>query len=175
VIQHANAIAYIGEIDPNASAQSIPLTNADELLQVSPYDTAIGLTQATPAVSGSPNVYYESLSTDGRTFGRVVPNDTYQAKAQLQVMKSLGVKKLFLAEDGTAYGDAIALAVKENASAYGISASAPARSTAALSQSGADALFYGGVAGPAAVQSFNGAVTASPKVKLFGPGGLYTS
>jgi branched-chain amino acid transport system substrate-binding protein len=175
VIQRANAIAYLGEIDPNASAQSIPITNADELLEVSPYDTAIGLTQATPAVSGSPNVYYESFSTYGRTFGRVVPDDSYQAKAQLQVMQSLGVKKLFIAQDGGAYGDAIALAVQADASKYGITATAPTRSTAGLSQSGADALFYGGVAGPTAVQSFNGAVTANPKLKLFGPGGLYTS
>ncbi|MDQ6779178.1 MAG: hypothetical protein M3071_23810 [Actinomycetota bacterium] len=175
VIEHANAIAYIGEIDPNASAQSIPITNADELLQVSPYDTAIGLTQATPAVPGSPNVYYESFSTYGRTFGRVVPNDNYQAKAQLQVMQGLGVKKLVIGEDGTAYGDAIALAVQQDASKYGISASAPARSTAGVSQSGADALFYGGVDGPAAVQAFNGAVSSAPKLKLFGPGGLDTS
>jgi branched-chain amino acid transport system substrate-binding protein len=175
VIQHANAVAYLGEIDPNASAQSIPITNADDLLQVSPYDTTIGLIQATPAVPGSPDKYYEALKTFGRTFGRVVPNDTYQAKAQLQVMQSLGVKKLFIADDGGAYGDAIALAVQENASKYGITASPPARSSAGLSQSGADALFYGGVAGAAAVQLFNGAATAAPQAKLFGPGGLYTS
>jgi branched-chain amino acid transport system substrate-binding protein len=175
VIQQADAIAYLGEIDPNASAQSIPLTNADDLLQVSPYDTAIGLTQATKAVPDAPNVYYEALSTNGRTFGRVVPDDNYQAKAQLQVMQSLGVKKLFIAEDGKAYGDAIALAVEQNASAYGITASAPASSGARLAQSGADAVFYGGVAGPAAVQLFNGAAATNPKLKLFGPNGLYTS
>jgi branched-chain amino acid transport system substrate-binding protein len=175
VIQDATAIAYLGEIDPNASAQSIPITNADQLLQVSPYDTAIGLTQATPAVPGAPNKYYESLSTNGRTFGRVVPNDSYQAKAELQVMQGLGVKKVFIAEDGTDYGDAVAFAVQQYASKYGISATAPARSSTALAQSGADALFYGGVAGPAAVQAFNGAATSNPRLTLFGPGGLYTS
>ncbi|MDQ6804563.1 MAG: hypothetical protein M3065_06270 [Actinomycetota bacterium] len=175
VIQHASAIAYIGEIDAGASAQSIPITNADELLQVSPYDTTIGLTQATTADSGSPKKYYESFSTYGRTFGRVVPNDTYQTKAQLQVMQGLGVKKLFIAEDGTVYGDAIALAVQQDAHAYGITATAPARSTAGLPQSGADAMFYGGVAGPAVVQLFNGAISANPKLKLFGPGALYSS
>ena len=175
VIQRANAIAYIGEIDPGASAQSIPITNADDLLQVSPYDTAIALTQATPAAPGSPSKYYEALSTYGRTFGRVVPNDTFQAKAQLEVMHTLGVKKLFIAEDGGAYGDAIALAVEENASKYGITASAPARSSAGLAQAGADALFYGGVASPAAVQMFNAAAAANPKLQLFGPDGLDTS
>ncbi|HWF35137.1 MAG TPA: branched-chain amino acid ABC transporter substrate-binding protein [Solirubrobacteraceae bacterium] len=175
VIQQANAVAYIGEIDPNASAQSIPITNADDLLQVSPYDTAIGLTLATRAVPNSPDVYYEALSSNGRTFGRVVPNDTYQAKAQLQVMQSLGVKKLFIVEDGEPYGDAIALAVQQYAHAYGITAGVPARTGAGLAQSGDDALFYGGVANPNAVALFDGAAAANPKLKLFGPGGVYTS
>jgi branched-chain amino acid transport system substrate-binding protein len=174
-IERADAIAYIGEIDPNASAGSIPITNADDLLQVSPYDTAIGLTEATPAVSGSPDTYYESFSTYGRTFGRVVPTDTYQAKAQLQVMQGLGVKKLFIADDGKAYGDAVALAVEEDASSYGITARAPDRSSAGLAQSGDDALFYGGVASPAADKVFNDAAASDPHLKLFGPGGLYTS
>jgi branched-chain amino acid transport system substrate-binding protein len=176
-IQRANAIAYIGEIDPNASADSIPITNADDLLELSPYDTAIGLTQATPAVPGSPDKYYEAKSTFGRTFGRVVPNDTFQAKAQLQEMQSLGVKKVFIVEDGGAYGDAIALAVQANASKYGITATAPARSTAGLAQSGADALFYGGVASPptAADNVFNAAALGNAKLKLFGPAGLYSN
>jgi branched-chain amino acid transport system substrate-binding protein len=175
VIQDATAIAYLGEIDANASAQSIPITNADDLLQVSPYDTAIGLTEATAAVPGASGKYYEALSTNGRTFGRVIPNDNYQAKAQLQVMHSLGIKKVFILEDGTAYGDAIALAVQQYASGYGITTTPLARSTAALGSSGADALFYGGSVSPAAVQAFNGAMTSNPGLKLFGPSGLYAT
>jgi branched-chain amino acid transport system substrate-binding protein len=175
VIQKDDAIAYIGEIDPNASAQSIPITNADQVLQVSPYDTAIGLTEATAAVSGSPGNYYQSLSTYGRTFGRVVPNDSYQAKAQLQEMKSLGVHTLFIADDGKAYGEAIALAVKQYASTYGITASTPVQAPAKIATSGDDAMFYGGVSSPAAVALFNSAIAADPHLKLFGPGGLYTS
>lgn len=170
-----DAIAYIGELDPDASAQSVPITNADNLLQVSPYDGTIGLTQATPADPGSPGKYYESLSTNGRTFARVVPSDAAQARAQLEVMRDLGVKKVFVVEDGTPYGDAIAYALQQDASKYGITATAPARSASGLASSGADALFYGGLAGPAAVQAFNGAVNGGAKVKLFGPSGLYTS
>jgi branched-chain amino acid transport system substrate-binding protein len=179
VIQQKNAVAYLGEIDPNASADSIPITNADQLLQVTPYDTAIGLTQATPAVSNSPDTYYESLSANGRTFGRVVPSDVEQAKAQLQLMKSLGVHKLYIAEDGTAYGGAIAVAVDQDATANGITGLLPQRAGAGLSQkiaaSGADSLFYGGVANAAAAQQLDGAIAADPHLKLFGPGGLYSS
>jgi branched-chain amino acid transport system substrate-binding protein len=175
VIQDATAIAYIGEIDPNVSAQSIPITNADQLLQVSPYDTAIGLTQATPAVSGSPDKYYESLSTNGRTFGRVVPSDNNQAKAELQEMQSLGVKKVFIVEDGEPYGDALALAVQQAASKYGITATPPARSSAGLAQSGAGALFYSGVATAPVAALFNTAIASNSQLKLFAPGGPETS
>jgi len=174
-IQNDNAIAYIGEIDPNASAQSVPITNADQLLQVSPYDTAIGLTEATAAVSGSPGNYYQALSTDGRTFGRVVPNDSYQAKAQLEVMKSLGVHTLSIADDGKPYGEAIALAIKQYASTYGITASTPVQPPAKIATSGDDAIFYGGVESSAAVALFNSEAAANPHLKLFGPGGLDTS
>ena len=172
VIQRDNAIAYIGEIDQGASAQSIPITNADNLLQVSPYDSALGLTRATPALPGSPGRYYESLSTNGHTFGRVVANDNYQAKAALQVMQGLGVKKLFIADDGSGYGDAIALAVQQYATSYGIKAQTPTQSTSGVAQSQADAFFYGGLESAAAAQAFNGAITASPQLKLFGPSAL---
>jgi branched-chain amino acid transport system substrate-binding protein len=178
-IQKTDAVAYIGELDPNASAQSVPITNADQLLQVTPDDTAIGLTQATPAVPSSPDTYYQSLSTNGRTFGRVVPNDNRQAKAQLEVMKSLGVSKLYIAEDGTAYGDAIAVAVAQDASANEITALPLQVASAAAAQriatSGADAVFYGGVAGTPAAQFLDAAIAADPSLKLFGPGALYSS
>lgn len=174
VIQRNNAIAYLGEIDPGASAQSIPITNADDLLQVSPYDTAIGLTRSTAAVPSSPGTYYESLSTNGHTFGRVVANDNYQAKALLEVMQGLGVKRLFIEQDGSGYGDAIALAVQQDASKYGITARAPARSTATLAQSGAGAFFYAGAGTSAAAQAFNGAIAGTPQLKLFGPSALST-
>ena len=173
-IQRNNAIAYLGEIDPGASSQSIPLTNADDLLQVSPYDTDIGLTRATPAIPNSPGTYYEALSTNGRTFGRVVANDDYQAKALLQLMQGLGIKKLFIAQDGTGYGDALAYAVRQDASKYGVTARAPARSTAGLAQSGAGAFFYAGAGTSAAAQAFNGAIAGAPQVKLFGSSALST-
>ena len=106
-IQDTSAIAYIGELTSGASADSVGITNAQGLLQVSPTDTAVALTQSTPAVPNAPNRYYESLSTYGRTFARVVPNATQEAKAQVSEMQALHVTKLYLTTDGSAYGAAI--------------------------------------------------------------------
>jgi branched-chain amino acid transport system substrate-binding protein len=164
-IQNQNAIAYLGETPPGASADTLGITNAEDLLQVSPTDTAVELTQATSAVPGSPGVYYESLKAYGRTFARVVPNSAAEAKAQVQEMQSLGVKKLYVTSDGSPYGSAIAQAVRGNAGA----------SIAVVSsQAGADAIFYGAAPGSAsaAARVFNSAVATDPRIKLFGSSSL---
>ncbi len=160
-IQDKSAIAYIGEILPGASADTLGITNAQDLLQVSPTDTAAEETQSIAAVSGSPTRYYESLKTYGRTFARVVPTTTLEAKAQVQLMRSRGVKRLFLTTDGGHYGEAITALVRGDAPASAI--------TIIPSQSGADGIFYGGSDQTAAARSLAGTAGTNPLVRLFGP------
>jgi ABC-type branched-subunit amino acid transport system substrate-binding protein len=162
-IQNKGAIAYIGEVIPGDSADSLGINNAQDLLQVAPTDTALELTTSTPAIPNTPARYYESLKTYGRTFARVVPNSQREAKAQVQEMQSMSVKKLYVADDGTEYGKAIAYAVKQSA--------APAI-TVVPTQAGADAIFYGASTNGAAISLFNGAAQANPAVKMFGPSAL---
>jgi branched-chain amino acid transport system substrate-binding protein len=162
-IGNTSTIAYLGEISPGSSQDSAGITNAQDVLQISPTDTALELTEATAAVSGAPNRYYESLKTYGKTFGRVVPNTAVEAKAQVQEMQSLGVKQLYVANDGSQYGAAIARAVKTDAS--------PAI-TVVGTQAGADGVFYGASSGSAADRVFNAAAQSSASVKLFGPSAL---
>jgi branched-chain amino acid transport system substrate-binding protein len=162
-IQDQSAIAYLGEVVPHSSYASIGITNALELLQVSPTDTALELTQATPAVSGAPDDYYESLSSYGRTFARVVPSSGLEARALVQEMQSLGVTKLYVADDGSPYGAAIAYAVRHDVSGS---------LTLASSQAGADGVFYGSNSISAAARFFDNAAAANPSAKLFGPSGL---
>jgi branched-chain amino acid transport system substrate-binding protein len=163
-IANKSAIAYIGEIVPGASADTLGITNAQDLLQVSPTDTAVELTQPNPAVPGSPSRYYESLKTYGRTFARVVPSTALEAKAQVHQMQSLGVKRLFLADDGSHYGKAIEALVRADAPASGI--------TIAASQSGADGIFYAGANQAAAARAFTSATGSNASLKLFGPSAL---
>jgi branched-chain amino acid transport system substrate-binding protein len=164
-IQDTTAIAYLGEIRPGASAGSLGITNAQDLLQVSPTDTAIELTQSTPAVPNSPNRYYESLKTYGRTFARVVPNGVQEAKAQVQEMQALKVSRLYVADDGTPYGRAIARAVRQDA----------APSITVVSTPGAaEGAFYGAGSATAAIRAMTNIAQNNPGAKLFGPSALAT-
>ncbi len=162
-ISDTHAIAYLGEIQPGDSADSLGITNDQSLLQVTPTDTAVELTQSSSAVPGSPGNYYEALKNYGRTFTRVVPTSAKEAKAQASEMQSLGVKQLYIASDGSDYGKAIAAALRGDASGAGI--------TVAASASGADAVFLAG-RNPAA---FAGLVRANPTLKIFAPSAFASS
>jgi ABC-type branched-subunit amino acid transport system substrate-binding protein len=96
-----------------------------------------------------------------------VPSGIEEARAQAAEMKSLGVKSLYVANDGSDYGRAIADAVAGDAKADGISA--------AKSLGGAAAAFYGAQSPAAAAKFFNHAASTAPSVKLFGPSSLNTS
>jgi branched-chain amino acid transport system substrate-binding protein len=163
VIQDQSAVAYLGEIVPGSSEASLGITNALDILQVSPTDTALELTQPTPAVANAPDNYYESLSTYGRTFARVVPTSGDEAQAQVQEMEALGVSKLYVSSDGTDYGRAIAYAVSHDVG-HGI--------TVVNSQADADGVFYGSASPRVAARFFNGVALSNPSAKLFGPSAL---
>jgi branched-chain amino acid transport system substrate-binding protein len=165
-ISDTHAIAYVGEIVPGSSADTLGITNDQDLLQVTPTDTALELTQATPAVPKSPGLYYEALKTYGRTFARVVPNSAREAKAQLQEMSALGVKQLYVTSDGSPYGKAIAQAVRSDASSSGV--------TIASAASGADGAFVGAADVAFAARTFGSLAGANPSLKLFGPSALDT-
>jgi branched-chain amino acid transport system substrate-binding protein len=165
-ISDKSTIAYLGELDPGTSADSMGILNAQDVLQVSPTDTALELTQKTAAVPGAPNDYYESQKNYGRTFARVVPNTSLEAKAQVQEMQALGVKSLYITSDGSPYGRAVAQAVRT---------AAGSSITVSSSQSGADAVFDGATSVTSAQRVFTSAAASNPAVKLFAPSALDTS
>lgn len=162
-IVNTNTIAYVGELAPGSSADSIGITNAQDVLQVSPTDTAAELTQSTPAIPGAPSRYYESLSTYNRTFARVVPTTAVEAKDVIAEMQSLRVKRLYVTGDGSEYGRTIAQEVTADASPSIVVVHSPA---------GAEATFYAGSSPSGATTTLNQAIAANPKVKLFVPSAL---
>jgi ABC-type branched-subunit amino acid transport system substrate-binding protein len=169
-IEDSSAIAYIGEAQPGLSGGTIGITNAQDLLQVSPTDTATELTRSTPAVKGAPGIYYESRGTYGRTFARVVPTSVAEARAQVAEMRSLGVKKVYVTDDSSSYGKAIAYAVVHAVGAPLTAAEGPPDASR-VSSSGADAVFFGGTSAKLATSLFNGV----GKLKLFAPSALYSN
>jgi ABC-type branched-subunit amino acid transport system substrate-binding protein len=164
-VQDSTAIAYLGEIEPGTSQDSVPITNELGVLEVSPTDTAAYLTQAVPKVSGSPTTFYPSRSTYHETFARVVPTSAQEAKAITAQMHALGLTKLYVADDGTPYGIAIAEEVRAGAAKQGLSVVSGA--------AGADAVFYGGNTAATAIKALDQAATAATTAKLFAPSALY--
>jgi hypothetical protein len=166
-IQDESTIAYLGEVVPGDSEQSVGITNALDILQLSPTDTALELNTKTSAVSGAPNSYYESLTSYGRTFARMVPDSQVEATDLVAAMKAKKITSLALGSDGSDYGLAIVQAVRQAASAAGLSIAASVAS--------ADGYFYGGTAPAAAVKAFTAAQSAHSGIALFGPSGLDTT
>jgi Periplasmic binding protein len=169
--EDTTTIAYLGEFAPGASEQSVPITNQVGILEVSPTDNALELTTSSPAVSDSPNTFYPSRSTYGYTFGRIAPSSRLEASDLVSEMRSLGATKLYVANDGTDYGRAIAHAVQADAGSS-LSATAGPPSAAKVTAAGADAVFYGGGSASAAVSFFNAVAAGAPKAKLFAPSAL---
>jgi branched-chain amino acid transport system substrate-binding protein len=167
-ITDSSTIAYLGELAPGASDETVGITNALDVLQVSPTDNALELSQDTPAVSGGPKSFFESWSTYGRTFARLVPSAADEAKAQVAEMKALGVTKLYVNDDGSDYGRAIADAVQSDASTAGL----------ALSRyigEEDNGYFYGAASPAAAAKFFKHIASMAPTAKLFGPSSLNSS
>lgn len=169
-IQNTAAIAYLGEIMPGSSAETIGITNAQQLLQVSPTDTAVALTRATAAVPGAPASYLESQKTYGRTFARVVPSTVQEAHAQATQMQGEGVRSLYLTDDGTPYGRALSAAIKADAAGMSVRTGPPQASP--FSSAGADALFFATASQPVARALFTAVAAAHPTAKLFGSSAL---
>jgi len=89
--QNLDAVAYIGDFDSAATATSLPITSAADILQVSPASPYIGLTDPSVYdVKGEPASYYPS---GVQTFARLVPSDAQEASATTSFMHSLGVSE----------------------------------------------------------------------------------
>jgi ABC-type branched-subunit amino acid transport system substrate-binding protein len=172
-IQDESTIAYVGEIQPGTSEQTVGITNALDILQVSPTDTAVELTQETqmeprnapkPNVSRAPSHYYESGSAYGRTYARIVPSSAQEAAATVAEMKKLGVKALWVQHDGSDYGRALAAAVRTDANAQGLAIQP--------SETASDAIFYAADSTSAADTFARNASSTATAEKLFLPSAL---
>src|SRR5829696_250196 len=106
VAQDDAAVAYIGEFNSGASAISIPILNEVPIAQVSPANTAVGLTSDEPgADEGEPEKYYPSGE---RHYLRIVPKDTIQGAALATVMKDDGCSSMYILNDKEVYGAGLA-------------------------------------------------------------------
>jgi branched-chain amino acid transport system substrate-binding protein len=177
--QDKSTIGYLGEFNSGASAISIPILNEAGILQVSPSNTATGLTRSLGADKGEPDKYYP---TGKRTYGRVVPADHIQGAAQVAYQQDNGCKKTYLLNDKEVYGAGLAKNVVAAAKTAGLAIAgntgidpkaANYRSVATtIKATGSDCVFFGGITDNNAVQLFKDLHAAMPTAKLFGPDGV---
>jgi branched-chain amino acid transport system substrate-binding protein len=174
---------YIGEFNSGASAVSIPILNEAGVPQVSPANTAVGLTSDEPgADAGEPDKYYP---TGQRNYVRIVPKDTIQAAALVTLMKEDGCTKVELTNDKEVYGAGLARNIEIAAEEQGleltgndaIDKNAPNyRSLAQKAKgAGADCFVYSGITANNAVQLYKDFAAALPDAKLYGPDGVAES
>jgi len=176
-IQDETTIFYLGEFNSGGSKISIPLLNKANIPQISPSNTAVGLTTDRPGADpGEPTKYYPAQK---RTYARIVPTDIIQGAALATIMKEDGCKSVHIFNDKTTYGAGLARNVEASAKEIGLSVegndgtdrnSANYRSLAA--QIKADCFVGSGVTGENYVQVFKDVAVACPDCKLYGPDGV---
>jgi branched-chain amino acid transport system substrate-binding protein len=183
VAQDDAAIAYIGEFNSGASAISLPLLNEGGVPQISPANTAVGLTSDEPgADEGEPEKYYP---TGERHYVRIVPKDTIQGAALATLMQEDGCGNAYILNDKEVYGAGLARNIESAAQDVGlevlanegIDPKAPNfRSQAATMRSeGAECFVFSGITANGAVQLYKDVAAALPDAQLYGPDGVAES
>jgi branched-chain amino acid transport system substrate-binding protein len=174
--QDTGTIAYLGEYNSAATAVSLPLINAAGILQVSPASPYVGLTSSLDAGQDEPQRFYPS---GRRTFGRLQPGDPGQARAQVDLMKALGVHKVYVLDDQDPFEIPLAQIVASEAERAGIAVAAHdslATTTGAVFtgavekvvHSGAQAVFFAGGTGAGTVALWRQLHSAAPHLLLLG-------
>lgn len=115
--QDRTTIAYIGEYDSPATAVSLPITNGAGILQVSPASPYVGLTSARNAGEDEPERFYP---TARRTFGRILPGDPVEARAQVGLARALGVRSIYVLSDQDPFDGPLAQLVATDARDAGV-------------------------------------------------------
>ena len=181
--QDDSVAAYLGEFNSGASAVSIPILNEAGVPQISPANTAVGLTSDEPgAEPGEPDKYYPSGQ---RTYVRIVPKDTIQGAALATLMQQDGCTKVFMTNDKEVYGAGLSRNIEAAAEDVGlevvdneeIDKNAPNyRSLASKAKGqGVDCFIYSGITANNAVQLYKDFSAALPDAKLYGPDGVAES
>jgi branched-chain amino acid transport system substrate-binding protein len=173
--EDTSTIAYIGDFESPATAISLPLINAAGIAQISPASPYVGLTSSLNAGQDEPERFYPSGQ---RTFLRLSPGDQVQARAQVALMRSLGVRRLYVLDDAEdPFSLPLAEIVAADAQRAGIDVVAHEGVTLVtgghyegeakkVAESGADAVFYSGAGTGGAATLWQELHTAEPHMRL---------
>jgi branched-chain amino acid transport system substrate-binding protein len=115
-VANANEIAVMGTYNSGCAKLEVPILNAAPMLMVSDANTNPGLTK--PWDPGEPTKYYPSGK---RNYARVVTTDDTQGTAAAAfASQTLKVKKCYVLNDNSTYGQGVARAFASAAATDGI-------------------------------------------------------
>jgi branched-chain amino acid transport system substrate-binding protein len=171
-----STIAYLGDYNSAATAVSLPLINAAGILQVSPASPYAGLTSSAYAGQDEPERFYP---TGRRSFARLQPGDPAQARAQVALMRDLGVGRVYVLDNQDPFELPLAQMVAADAEHAGISLAAHdsldttattsfAGEVSKITHSGAQAVFFAGGTTPETVSLWQQLHAADPRLWLLG-------
>ena len=175
-----SAIAYIGEFNSGATAVSVRILNEVPLAQISPTNTAIGLTRGGPGTFGrEPSMYYPDVR---RHFVRLVANDRVQGAALAGAMRDRGCRRIAAIHDGEVYGAGVGAYVRRWARRLGLrvamnrrvdSRASNYRPLAAVARrKRVNCTVFTGITFNNAVRLFEDLGRALPRARLFGSDGV---
>jgi branched-chain amino acid transport system substrate-binding protein len=178
--QDDKTAVYLGEFNSGASAVSIPILNEGGVPQISPANTAVGLTSdEAGAEPGEPDKYYPAGT---RTYTRIVPKDTIQGAALATIMKEDGCKSVAMANDKEVYGAGLSRNIEASAKSQGLEIAfnegidpkaANYRALASRAKGeGVDCFAFSGITANNGAQIFKDFSAAIPDAKLYGPDGV---
>jgi branched-chain amino acid transport system substrate-binding protein len=174
--QDNSTIAYLGDYNSGATAISLPLINASGIAQVSPASPYVGLTSSQDAGQDEPGRFY---LTGKRSFVRLEPGDLVQAQAQVRLMRSLKVRRVYVLNDLDPFQVPLAQLVAGDAEAAHIQvvgqdgvetqsgASFPGE-VRKIAETGAEAVFFSGGTQPGVVALWRELHQAAPHMRLLG-------
>ncbi len=177
-------LGVVGTFNSGCAEIEIPVLNRapdGPVGMVSPANTYVGLTHSGPGTaSGEPDKYYP---TGKRNYIRIVAADDFQGAADAQLAQQLGLKKIYILNDKEAYGLGVATDFKNSVTklnltvagfaAWNGKASSYEGIATKIKQSGADAVFLGGLIcenGGKLVKDLRAGL--GPDVKLMAPDGF---
>jgi len=154
--QNKSVIGVIGTFNSGCAEIIIPVLNRapdGPVGMISPANTYVGLTHGGPGTAaGEPDKYYPNGK---RNYIRIVAADDYQGAADALNTQQLGLKKVYILNDKQAYGLGVATDYQNSLKQLGIpvagfsawnsKASSYTGLATQIKQSGADAVFIGGL------------------------------
>ncbi len=175
-----STVAYLGEVDPAASAVSVVILNEQGILQLSPADTFSGLTERAGGLTGGPARFYP---THHRTFACLVPDDTVLSAALVERLRRQGTRRLALLDDDGIYGRSLIGEVAAHAVREGLRVVARLRVdprarrpiaglVARLRAGRPDAVLFGAEPAPGLPALWRALHTALPRARLVAPAAL---